>query len=93
MSVAPAPADGRFVGPRLSEYLKMSEDQLKRAQTIAQEGSDKIREAASFRLPLNARDKPSQEAIRKLVESPEFRALKEKARRSARGLDGGYGPD
>ncbi len=25
-------ADGRFVGPRLSEYLKMSDDQLNRAQ-------------------------------------------------------------
>jgi hypothetical protein len=74
---------GRFIGPRLSEQLKMSDDQAKRVRSIAEEGTEQIETAAGFRLPWDAKDKPTVETIRKLVEGPEFRAAKEKARRTA----------
>ena len=71
---------GRFIGPRLSEQLKMSDDQVKRVRTIADRGADQIEKAASFRLPFDSKDKPTAETIRKLVEGPEFRTAKEKGR-------------
>jgi hypothetical protein len=75
---------GQFVGPPVSKRLKMSDDQMKRARTIAEEGAAQIQKAASFRLPWDSKDKPSMEAIRERVEGQEFRAAKEKARRAAR---------
>ena len=41
----------RFTGPPLSEQLKMSDDQVKRVRTIAEEGTTQILKAASFRSP------------------------------------------
>ena len=73
-----------FIGPRLSEQLKMSDDQVKRVRTIADEGTTQIEKAARFQLPWDTKDQPTVEAIRKLVEGPEFRAAKAKARRAAR---------
>ena len=75
---------GDYIGPRLSEQLKMSDDQVKRVRTIARDGVPQIRKAAQFRIPLDSKDKPTEETIRKLVESPEFQATKEKARHGAR---------
>jgi hypothetical protein len=75
---------GIFIGPPLSDQLKMSDDQVKRVRTIAEVGAARIEKAASFRLPWDSKDKPTVETIRKLVEGPEFRAAKAKARRTAR---------
>ena len=75
---------GRFIGPRLSEQLKMSLDQVKRARTIADEGTTQIQKAASFQLSPGSQDTASAENIRKLVAAPEFRAAMELARRAAR---------
>jgi hypothetical protein len=57
---------------------------VKRVRTIAQEGVAQIRNAAQFQIPLDPKDKPTEETFRKLVESPEFQETKEKTRRSAR---------
>jgi hypothetical protein len=73
-----------FAAPRLSEHLKMSADQLKRARTIADEGTAQIEKAAEFRLPLDPKDKPTVEMIRTMVGGPEFRRAKENALRAAR---------
>jgi len=73
-----------FVAPRLSEHLKMSADQVKRARTIVEEGTAQIEKAAAFRLPLDPKDKPTMETVRTLVEGTEFREGKENARRAAR---------
>jgi hypothetical protein len=82
---APADAaDGAFIGPRLSEELKMSADQVKQARKLADDGSTEIAKAAQFQISLGSQDRPTSEAIRKLVGEPEFRAAKEKARRAAR---------
>ena len=62
----------------------MSDDQVKRVGKIADEGIAQIEKAASFRLPWDSKDKPTAETIRKLVEGPEFRAAKQKTRRTAR---------
>jgi hypothetical protein len=75
---------GDFIGPPLSERLKMSDDQVKRARTFAQEASAQIDKSASFPLPWDSKDQPTADTIRKFVESPEFKASKEKARRAAR---------
>jgi hypothetical protein len=74
----------RFNGPPVSEQLKLSAEQRKRIRTIAEEATVQIETAASFRLPRDSKDQPTAETLRKLVEGPEFRAAKEKARRSAR---------
>ena len=75
---------GDYIGPRLSEQLKMTDDQVKRVRMIAKEGIAQIEKSAQFRIPLDSNDKPTEETIRKLVEGPEFQAAKEKSRRAAR---------
>jgi hypothetical protein len=74
-----------FVGPPLTERLKLSEDQARRAKTMFDDGAKQIREVAAFPVVLDSKNAPpTVEAIRKLVESPEFRAAKERASRAAR---------
>ncbi len=73
-----------YVGPSLAERLKLSDDQLKRIRAIVQQGDQEISKAASVPIPLDPKDKPTTEAIRKWVESPEFEAAKQKARQAAR---------
>ena len=51
----------------------------KRIRAIVDAGEQEIAKAASFPIPLDPKDKPTPEAIRKLVESPEFQAAKQKA--------------
>jgi hypothetical protein len=72
------------VGPPLAERLKLSDDQVKRIKAIVNEGDTEITRAASFPIPLNPKDKPTTEAIRKLVDSPEFQAAKQKTRQAGR---------
>src|SRR5262249_39612709 len=73
-----------YVGPPLAERLKLSDDQVKRIRAIAQQGNQEISKAASVPIPLDPKDKPTTEAIRKWVESREFEAAKQKARQAAR---------
>ena len=75
---------GEFEGPRLSKQLRLSQDQVKRVGTIAEEGTALIEKAATFQLPLNFKEKPTAESIRKQVEGSDFRAAKAKTRRAAR---------
>lgn len=74
-----------FVGPPLSERLKLSEDQARRALAIYREGTEQIQKAASFPIALDSKNgPPTMESIRKLVESPEFRAARQKASQAGR---------
>jgi hypothetical protein len=83
MFAAPNSANDSLLA-RLSEQLKMSDDQLKRVQLVTEEGTAQIEKAAGFRLLWDSKDTPTVETIRNLVEGPEFRAAKEKAPRTAR---------
>jgi hypothetical protein len=76
------PGSPDFVGPRLSEYLKMSDDQVKRVRAIVDEGTREIEKAASFDLKRDFPEKPTTEATRKLVGGSEFRTAKDGARRA-----------
>jgi hypothetical protein len=73
-----------YEGDPLPERLKLSEDQVRRVSVIVREGLDEIDKAASFPIPLDSKEKPGEEAIGKLVDSPRFQAEKEKARRAGR---------
>ncbi len=46
---------GQFIGPPLSEQLKLTDEQVKRVRTIAEEGTAQIEKAASFRVPSGSR--------------------------------------
>ncbi len=73
------------VGPSLAERFKLSDDQVKRIRTIAQQGHQEIQKAASFPIVMEAKTKPpSKEEIYKLLDSPEFKAAKQKARQAGR---------
>ena len=73
------------VGPSLAERFKLSDDQVKRIRTIAQQGGQEIQKAASFPIVMEAKTKPpSKEEIYKLLDSPEFKAAKQKARQAGR---------
>jgi hypothetical protein len=72
------------IGPPLAERLKLSDEQKRRIATIAREGDREIQKAASFPIPLDPKDKPTEEVIKKYVESPEFRAAYDKASRAGR---------
>jgi hypothetical protein len=74
----------RDVGPPLAGRLKLSDDQMKRIRAIATDGEQEISRAASFPIPLDPKDKPTKEDIRKLVESPEFQAAKKRASQAGR---------
>src|SRR5262249_2967053 len=72
-------------GSPLSKRLQLSDDQVLRIEAIAREGSEAITKAVSFPINLDSKNgPPTVEAIRKFVESPEFQAAKEKARRAGR---------
>jgi len=74
-----------FIGPPLAERLKLSDDQARRARAIFEAGEKEIAKAASFPIGLDPKSgPPSAETIRKLVESPEFQAAKQKARQAGR---------
>jgi hypothetical protein len=75
---------GANVGPPLAERLKLSDDQVRKIRAIAEEGQNAIMKAAGFPIALDPKDKPTPEAIRKLVESPEFREAKRKASQTSR---------
>lgn len=68
----------------LADRLKLSDDQKRRIEKIANQGHAEIEKAASFPIPLDPKDKPTPEAIKKYVESPEFRAAYEKASKAGR---------
>jgi hypothetical protein len=74
-----------LVGPPLPERLKLSEDQVRRVRAIYEEGEKEIQKAASFPLNVDTKNGPTtMEAIRKLVENPEFQGDKQKARKAGR---------
>jgi len=74
-----------FTGPPLAERLKLSDDQVRRARAIFEAGEKEIAKAASFPIALDPKNgPPNDETIRKLVESPEFHAAKQKARQAGR---------
>jgi hypothetical protein len=73
-----------FIDPPITERLKLSEDQVKKIKAIVLAGGDEIQKAASFPIPLDSKEKPTQETIRKLVESPEFQTAKQKASQAGR---------
>ena len=69
-----------MVEPALEERLEMSEDQVRRARAIFQESIKQIEKAASFPIALATEiGRPTEEAVRQLVESAEFQAAKDKA--------------
>jgi Spy/CpxP family protein refolding chaperone len=72
------------VEPSMIERLKLSEDQVRKIKAIVRAGGDEIQKATSFPIPLDSKEKPTQEAIRKLVESPEFQGAKQKAGQAGR---------
>ena len=86
-SPSPRPRSGLVaaIGPPLPQRLKLSDDQVRRVRAIAEEGEKEITKAASFAIPLDSKQEPpSMEAIRTLVESPEFQEAKQKARQAGR---------
>jgi hypothetical protein len=72
-------------GPPLVGRLKLSDEQVKRIRAIVDEGDKAIEKAASYTVPIEPKAKPSStEDLRKLVDSPEFQAAREKAIRDGR---------
>ncbi len=75
-----------YSGPLWAERLKLSDDQVSRIRAIVEEGNKAIRKAARFPIPMDPKAKPSsEEDVRKLVESSEYQAAREKARLAGRG--------
>jgi hypothetical protein len=71
-------------GPDLANQLKLTDDQVKRAQAIAEAGDEEIAKAAAVPIVLDPNaGAPTPESIRRLVESPEFKAAKQKTREAA----------
>jgi DNA-binding TFAR19-related protein (PDSD5 family) len=68
-----------FTKPDLAQRLELSSDQIATTQRIAQEGHERMAQAARIPLPFKDGD-PSltEEEIRKLVESNEFQLTKQK---------------
>jgi hypothetical protein len=72
-------------GPGLAERLKLTDEQIARAKALAEEGEQEIGRAATVAVVLDPKaGAPTPESIRKLVETPEFKAAKAKAREDAR---------
>jgi hypothetical protein len=72
-------------GPSLAERLKLSDAQIERLKAIDDEGEQEIGRAATIPIVLDPKaGAPTAESIRKLVETPEFKAAKQKARADAR---------
>ena len=74
-----------LVEPPLAERLELTEEQNRRARAIFQESVKQIEKAASFPIVLaSANGQPTTEAIRRLVESPQFQAEKDQAAKAGR---------
>jgi hypothetical protein len=74
-----------YAGPPLTDRLKLSEDQARRARAIFEEGTKEIEQAATFPIVLDTKNgPPTMEAVRKLVETPEFQAAKRRASQAGR---------
>ena len=72
-------------GPSLAQRLKLTDDQIKRAQVIAEDGDKEIEKAAAVPIALDPKAAaPTVESIRKLVETPEFKEAKRKTHEAAR---------
>lgn len=72
-------------GPSLAERLKLTDDQIERIREIVRRGEGEINKAATVPVTLDTKaGAPSVESIRKFVETPEFKAAKANARKSAR---------
>jgi hypothetical protein len=81
----PGNQQSEFIGPPLAERLKLSDDQVQKIREIARASQHEIATAATFPITLEAKDKtPTAEEIQKLLDSPEFKAAKQKARQAAR---------
>ena len=71
--------------PSLPERLKLSDDQVQRCRAIVKEGQTAIANVARFPIEMDAKNgPPTVEAIRKLIESPKFKADKQTARQAGR---------
>lgn len=71
--------------PSLSEQLKLTDDQTRRCQMIAEQGQVEIANAARFPIKLDTKNgPPTIEAVRSLIDSPKFKADKRKAHQAAR---------
>ncbi len=74
-----------FDGPDLTERLKLTEDQIKKVRAIAEAGDAEITKAAELPIALDPKEgAPTPESIKKLVETPEFKAAKKNTREAAR---------
>ncbi len=72
-------------GPGLAERLKLTDEQIERLKAIDEAGEQEIGRAATVPIVLDPKaGAPTPESIRKLVETPEFKAAKAKARADAR---------
>ncbi|APW60562.1 hypothetical protein [Paludisphaera borealis] len=74
-----------LVDPDLAKRLKLTDDQIRRTQTIAEEGTREIKKAAAVPILIDSKaSAPTRESIRRFVESPEFKATKRTTREAAR---------
>src|SRR4029077_19984205 len=72
-------------GPDLAQQLKLTDDQVERGRTIAEGGDKEIEKVAAAPTVMDPKaGAPSPESIRRLVESPEFKAAKRKIGEAAR---------
>jgi hypothetical protein len=71
-------------GRDLTKRLGLSDEQTRRVREIAEAGEREIEAAAAVPIALDLKaGAPTPESIRKLVESPEFKAAKRKTREAA----------
>ncbi len=86
LAFAPEEQDTRgMVQPPLEKRLELNEEQLQQARAIFQESIKQIEKAASFPIVVPPENgQLTMRAVRKLVESPEFEAAKDKAGRAGR---------
>ena len=81
----PDPGTQADVGPSLTQRLKLTDEQVRRAREILQEGQKEIANAATFPIVLDPKDgPPTMESVGKLVDTPEFQAAKKKAGQDGR---------
>ncbi len=81
----PPVATSWLVESMLVERLKLSEEQARRARAIYNAADKEIEKAASFPIELDAKNgRPTMDAIRNLVDRPEFQTAKQKAAEAGR---------
>ncbi|MDR3618261.1 MAG: hypothetical protein P4L85_02850 [Paludisphaera borealis] len=74
-----------LVDPELAKRLKLTDDQIRRTQTIAEEGTREIEKAAAVPILIDSKaSAPTRESVRRFVESPEFKTAKRATREAAR---------